>query len=50
MDSITWENARGGKEVQMNIRQNKTDTEEGKDAWLVLVKKQPAETGLILAL
>lgn len=47
MDFITWENARGGKEVQMNIRQNKTDTEEGKDAWLVLVKKEPAETGLI---
>lgn len=34
----------------MNVRQNKTDKYERKDAWLVLVKKKPAETGLILAL
>lgn len=34
----------------MNIRQNKTDKYERKDVWEVLVKKKPAETGLILAL
>lgn len=34
----------------MNIIYNKMDKYERKDAWLALVKKKPAETGLILAL
>lgn len=41
---------RGRKEDAVNIGQNKTDKYERKDAWVDLVKKKPAETGLILAL
>lgn len=51
--SFEWKlkkTTRGKKEDAVNIGQNKTDKYERKDAWVVLVKKKPAETGLILAL
>lgn len=41
---------REAEEDEMNIRYNKMGKYKRKDAGPVLVKKKPAETGLILAL